>query len=135
MPKRHILLLDPHGGNRRNLAFLLQLAGYRVTEVGAGDEALNRLALCGDGVAVDLLLVCLGESGLDLGGLLDWRRQRQLPMLIVSEQVGIPRRSTGTAAPLSCRRREVIETLAGLWSGQALPNSYPATTAVHPQEP
>jgi CheY-like chemotaxis protein len=135
MPERHILLLDPNGGNRRNLAFLLHLAGYRVTEVGAGDEALNRLALCGGGAGVDLLLVCLGEPGLDLVGLLDWRRHRQLPMLIVSEQVGILGRPTGTAAPLSCRRREVIETLAGLWRAETLQSPNPAPAAVPPQEP
>jgi hypothetical protein len=135
MPERHILLLDPNGGTRRNLAFLLHLAGYRVTEVGAGDEALNRLALCGDGLAVDLLLVCLGEPGLDLVELLHWRRQRRLTTLIVSEQIGLPRGPTGMTETLSCRRREVLETLAALWSAQVLPNSYPAPTAVHPQEP
>lgn len=116
MHQRHILLLDSDVGNRRNRAFLLRLAGYRVTEIGDADEALNRLTLCGKELTVDLLLICPGEAGLKLGALLGRLQQWQLPYLIVSKENGPPGPATAPQVfPKTCRHNDIIETLAGLW--------------------
>lgn len=119
MGQRRILLLDPNDGNRRNLAFLLRLAGYQVTEMVDEDETLNRLELCAGALPVDLLLVCPDGAGFNLGRLLGRLQQWQLPCLIVSQHIGLihPARSS-PGAPATCRRNEVIETLAGLWPAQ-----------------
>lgn len=117
MQQRHILLLDPNDGNRRTLAFLLHLAGYRVTEVVDGDEALNRLTLGPKTSLADLLLICLGETSISLGELLAQANRCPLPVLIVSEEVGLLRPAAAPAtAPWSCRRGTVVETLAHFWA-------------------
>lgn len=116
MGQRHILLLDPNDGNRRNLAFLLRLAGYQVTEMVDEDETLNRLELCAGALTVDLLLVCPDGAGFNLGELLGRLQQWQLPCLIVSQHIGLIRPTrTIPGAPATCQRKEVIQTLAGLW--------------------
>lgn len=116
MGQRHILLLDPNDGNRRNLAFLLHLAGYQVTEMVDENETLNHLELCPGALTVDLLLVCPDGAGFHLGELLARLQQRRLACLIVSQHIGLIRPAgTIPGAPASCRRNEVIEALAGLW--------------------
>lgn len=135
MPERHILLLDPDDGNRRNLAFLLHLAGYRVTEMDDEDETLNRLQLCGGEMPVDLLLICSDRAGLNLGELLGRLKQWQLPWVIVSDNFGLIQPAAGmTGFPATCRRIDVIETLACLWPADASKYSFPAISPVTPGE-
>ncbi len=116
MVQRHILLLDPNGGNRRNMAFLLYLAGYQVTEVADGDEALNRINLATCENQADLLLVCEGDPALDLSQLLGRLQHRRGSTLIVAAPpaAGAPRPLPPTWN--SCPRHEVIETLARHWA-------------------
>jgi CheY-like chemotaxis protein len=116
MGQRHILLLDPNDGNRRNLAFLLHLAGYQVTEMVDENETLNHLELCAGALTVDLLLICPDGAGFNLSELLGRLQQWQLACLIVSQHIGLIRPARIiSGAPASCRRNEVIEALAGLW--------------------
>lgn len=110
MNQRHILLLDPKAGSRRNLAFLLHLAGYLVSEASATDEALNRLGLCGETPPIDLLLACEGDPALDLPGLLFQLRSRHQSVLILTGQQ--PPRLVIPSPWVSCHRLDVIETLA-----------------------
>lgn len=117
MNRRHILLLDPNGGNRRNLGFLLQLTGYQVTEVAAEDEALNRLAHCGDSHPFDLLLICQDQPGAHPWGGLSGLQQKQLSLLLVTDPPDNHFKPQRAEIPLqSCRRNEIIETLARFWA-------------------
>lgn len=123
MTQRHILLLDPNAGNRRNLAFLLHLAGYAVTEVAAADEALNRLSLSTEGRRPDLLLACEGDPGLNLPRVLAQLAQQRDGILVVT---GSGPDADGREMPQifsHCRRNEVIETLARHWAGDKQPSS------------
>ena len=135
MGQRHILLLDPNDGNRRNLAFLLHLAGYRVTVVNDGHEALNRVAICLDPEHIDLLVVCLPGPTLDMPELLDGLRQKQLPALLVDENLGLPRQTGNSSLKLRCcRRDEIIETLATLWPSESATLSPSPIASINPQE-
>lgn len=124
MNQRYILLLDPCDDKRRNLAFLLRLAGYRVTAVSDGHEALNRIAIRLDPETIDLLVVCLHGPTIDVPGLLGALQQRQLPALWVSEDSDLTRQTRHSPQMRrSCRRNEIIETLATLWPSQVAPLS------------
>jgi|GEM_PF-3867594 len=134
MNQRHVLLLDPDDDQRRNLAFLLRLAGYRVTEVADGDETLNRLTLCSENLPVDLLLICPGATALNLGDFLQRLQPWQPPHLIVSEELGVIRQSSdSTSPPKTCRRNEIIETLGAFWAANP-PQPSPLTMAAHPRQ-
>lgn len=120
MNQRRILLIGPNAGDRRNLAFLLHLAGYKVTEMAAIDEALNRLNLSQEAQRPDLLLVCEDESGLGLPDVLARLQQQTNSVLVVTRpQNGIPRGRMPQFLP-SCQRTEVIETLARFWATESV---------------
>lgn len=135
MNQRHLLLLDPSDDKRRNLAFLLHLAGYRVTAVSDGYEALNRIAICLDAETIDLLVVCPQGPMIDVPELLGTLQQTQLPALWVSENAA-PTWQLRNSARVSriCRRNEIIETLATLWPSDAATLSRPPIESVGPQE-
>lgn len=116
MIQRHILLLDPNGGNRRNLAFLLHLAGYKVTEVAAVDEALNRLSLGEEAQRPDLLLVCESDSAVSLPEILPQLQQQRDRVLVVTQPQKASFQGQLPQILPSCLRTEVIETLARFWT-------------------
>lgn len=133
MTQRHILLLDPNGGNRRNLAFLLHLAGYAVTEVAAVDEGLNRFQLSKEAQRPDLLLVCEGDPSLSLPEVVaQLGRQRDCVLVVTEAEEAGPGRRIPQIFP-SCRRNQVIETLARYWTADSSSFSS-ARTSGAPQE-
>lgn len=124
MIQRHILLLDSNTAARRNLAFLLHLAGYEVTEVAAAEEALNRLSLSDAANLADLLLVCEGDPVLRLPGIFSQLQQQKDRILMVTAAgTEVPGRRMPPLLP-SCRRDEIIETLTRFWASPSNPHPF-----------
>ena len=87
MNKGRILIAEDERHTRNTLSFVLENAGYQVTEVENGHEALHQVLLQRQSKqAIDLMIVDVEMAGLTGWELLDQLQQQQaaLPTIVIT---------------------------------------------------
>ena len=85
---KHILLVDDEKNMRFSLAFLLEAAGYRISQAGNGWEALDLLlTMWNNGQQVDLVITDIRMPHTDGMALIEHlkRLHYQIPVLVITE--------------------------------------------------
>lgn len=87
MPKRHILVADDELNMLRSLEFILEVAGYKVTGVKNGQDALDKILLAtNSGSPIELIITDIQMPGLNGMELIDElsRLEMNIPIFVIT---------------------------------------------------